>query len=72
MEQNWSFEELEDIQSLMERRGYSHSDRVRIWDLYNRINNTNLSPTSCGKCVVGKLNSLRKKYEEERKKRNEG
>lgn len=71
MEQNWSFEELEQIQSLMERSGYNHSQRVQIYDLYNRVFNTNKSPTSCGKCIVGKLNSLRRKYEEERKKRNE-
>lgn len=72
MEQNWTYEELEDIQSLMDRSGYNHSQRVRIYDLYNRIYNTNKSPTSCGKCLIGKLKGIRLKYEEERKKRNEG
>jgi len=65
-EQRWTFEELEEIQTLMEKRGYSHAQLVKIYDLYNRIFNENKSPTSCGKCNINKLNSLRRKYEEER------
>lgn len=70
-EQNWTYEELEDIQSLMERSRYSHEQLLKIYDLYNRIFNENKSPTSCGKCNVNKLNSLKRKYEEERTKRQQ-
>lgn len=69
MDENWSFEELEDIQTLMDRRSYSHADLLKIYDLYNRIFNTNKSVSSCGKCNVNKLRALKRKYEEERTKR---
>ena len=69
-EQQWTFEELEDIQSLMEKRGYSHDQLIKIYDLYNRVFNTRQSVSSCGKCNINKLNALRRKYEEERKKRD--
>ena len=65
----WTFEELENIQSLMERQRYSHADRLQIYDLYNRIFNTQKHPTSCGKCVVNTLNGLRTTYRNELEKR---
>lgn len=71
MEQNWSYDELEGIQTLMERSRYSHADLQKIYDLYNRVFNTNKSITSCGKCNANKLKSLRRKYEEERQKRDQ-
>ena len=71
MEQEWSFEELEAIQSLMERARYSHEQRLMVYDLYNRIFNVKKHPTSCGKCMVNTLNALRRKYEDERNKRNQ-
>ena len=71
MEQEWSFEELEAIQSLMERARYSHAERLMVYDLYNRIFRVKKSPTSCGKCMVNTLNALRRKYEDERTKRNQ-
>ena len=71
MEQNWTYDELEDIQTLMERRSYSHADLLKIYDLYNRVFNTNKSVSSCGKCNANKLKSLKRKYDEERAKRNE-
>lgn len=71
MEQNWTYDELEGIQTLMERSRYSHADLQKIYDLYNRVFNTNKSITSCGKCNANKLKSLRRKYEEERQKRDQ-
>ena len=71
MEQNWSYDELEAIQTLMERYRYSHAELERIYDLYNRIFNTRKSPTSCGKCNANKLQALKRKYEEERTKRDQ-
>lgn len=71
MEENWTYDELEDIQTLMDRRSYSHADWLKIYDLYNRIFNTNKPVSSCGKCNVNKLRGLKRKYEEERQKRNE-
>lgn len=71
MEQNWSFEELEAIQSLMGRQRISHADRERIYDLYNRIFKVKKQPSTCGKCVVNTLNGLQRKYEDERNKRNQ-
>lgn len=68
---NWTFEELEDIQRLMERSRYSHADRLLVYDLYNRIFKIKKSPSSCGKCMVNTLNALRRKYEDERTKRNQ-
>jgi len=68
MEQEWSFEELEAIQSLMHRQRYGHADTLKAYDLYNRIFNTQKHPTSCGKCVITILNGLRHKYDEERNK----
>lgn len=75
MEQNWSYDELEDIQTLMDRRSYSHAQLQIIYDLYNRVFGTNKSVSSCGKCNINKLAALKRKYEEERTKRqktNEG
>lgn len=69
MEEKWTYKELEEIQTLMERSRYSHADWLRVYDLYNRIFNTNKSVSSCGKCNISKLKSLRRKYEEERQKR---
>ena len=71
MEQNWNYDELKDIQSLMGKQRYSHSELLRVYDLYNRIFGTNKSVSSCGKCNSNKLKSLQRKYEEERKKRGE-
>ena len=69
MEEKWSYDELEQIQSLMERSRYSHADLEKIYDLYNRVFNTNQSITSCGKCSANKFKSLKRKYDEERTKR---
>jgi len=69
MEQKWSFDELEDIQTLMERVRYSHADWIKIYDLYNRVFNTNKPVSSCGKCNIQKLKALKRKYEEEYKKK---
>lgn len=71
MEEKWNYNELVDIQSLMEKTMYSHEQKLKIYDLFNRINNTNKQPTSCGKCVVSVLNGLRHTYNEERKRREE-
>ena len=71
MEEKWSYDELEGIQTLMERSRYSHADLLKIYDLYNRVFNTNKSVSSCGKCNANKFKALKRKYEEERKKRNE-
>ena len=71
MGQNWSYDELEAIQTLMERRSYSHAQLEVIYDLYNRVFNTNKSITSCGKCNANKLQALKRKYEEERTKRDQ-
>lgn len=71
MEQKWSFEELEAIQKYMERTHYGHAHKLEIYDLYNRVFNQQKHPTSCGKCIVGVLNALRTKYNEERSKQSE-
>ena len=71
MEENWSYDELEEIQSLMEKSRYSHAELIKVYDLYNRVFKTNKSITSCGKCNSNKFLALKRKYEEERKKRNE-
>ena len=71
MEQNWSYDELEAIRTLMERRSYSHAQLQVIYDLYNRVFNTRKSVSSCGKCNANKLQALKRKYEEERTKRDQ-
>lgn len=69
MEEKWSYEELEQIQSLMERSRYSHADMLLATDLYNRIFTTTKSITSCGKCNSNIFKALKRKYDEERTKR---
>jgi hypothetical protein len=69
MEQNWTYDELEGIQTLMERSRYSHAELLRAFDLYNRVFNKTKSITSCGKCNSNVFKALRRKYEEERIKR---
>lgn len=70
MEQNWTYDELEQIQSLMEKSRYSHYDLTIIYDLYNRVFNEKKNITSCGKCSANKLKALKRKYEAERTKRS--
>ncbi len=50
MEQNWTYDELVEIQTLMEKSRYSHAELLLATDLYNRIFNKTKSITSCGKC----------------------
>ena len=71
MEENWTYDELRDIQTLMEKSRYSHAELIVVYDLYNRVFKTNKSITSCGKCNANKFKALKRKYEEERNKRNE-
>ena len=71
MEENWTYDELRDIQTLMEKSRYSHAELIKVYDLYNRVFKTNKSITSCGKCNSNKFLALKRKYEEERNKRNE-
>jgi hypothetical protein len=68
----WDFEELESIQLLNDRQRYSSEDIDRIFDLYNRVNDTHKKPTGCGKCIVNALESLRRRYDAERQQRNQG
>lgn len=69
MEQNWTYDELEAIQSLMEKSRYSHAELQRATELYNRIFDKPKNITSCGKCNSNTFKALKRKYEEERSKR---
>ncbi len=69
MEQNWTYDELVEIQILTGKHRLNHEDLTRLYDLYNRVFNENKSITSCGKCNSNKLKALTRKYEEERSKR---
>jgi len=66
MEQNWTFEELEAIQIMMDKYKYSHADLQTIYNLYNRVFKTNEQISSCGKCNANKLKALKRFYEQQR------
>lgn len=63
MNENWTFEELQNAQRLMGRARFTGEDIQEIFSLYNRINNTNKKPTGCGKCVINALNNLQRNYD---------
>jgi len=64
---NWTFEELEQIQDLMERSRYNQTQLEKINNLYNRVFNKNKPVSSCGKCNRNKLDALRRVYEAEKR-----
>lgn len=69
MNGDWTYDELVNVQRLMERYKYTREEIDEIFSLYNRINKTNKQPTGCGKCVVNALNNLRYTYGREKTKR---
>lgn len=61
---NWTFDELQNIQPLLDKYGITRDEQKYIYNLYNRIFKTNQQP-GCGKCLINVIKNLKNKYRTE-------
>lgn len=59
MEYNWTKEDIELVEKFIEikRKGF-YVDGTQLTEVYNRVLNKRVNPTSCGSCLRQRVNEL--------------